>query len=358
MSAQRILFLACLFQITMVQSSREQCFTSDGTQSPVVTDSPCYSFETYISALFLKPTSNNLNYAVEAIPLPAPTPNWNIFCLKPKYHAAFDLGFKMILHENDTALMVNWERFRSTTCSCKNVGTDNMVGPLFEIGPDAETYKQTFGRVRFSFDEVNVDFGKLVRYGVDLESNLFGGIGFVRIKECLNSNFSSEDITTLRNIQLPISFIGAGPQVGVESSYCFCGNFNLTGKALTTLLVGKSKNHTVYSALSPALEVLGITPPNVQRTCVCSAFSIVPAFEEKLGVSYNTTFCDDAYSFVVAAGYQVQFYLGALQSVDISSEVVTPPVIPDTVGVFARTFHKNVSNFALAGPYLTFDFAF
>lgn len=360
MKIQKILIIALtLVPFSNLNASKEQsCFTSGGTAAAVVTDSPSYCFEAYISALWLKPTSNNLNFAVEAIPLPAPTPNWNVFCLKPKYHAAFDLGFKIIMHENDTALMANWERFRSSTCAGINVGTDNMVGPLFEIGPDAETYKQTCGRVHFSFDEVNLDFGKLVRYGDDLQSNLFGGIGFVKIKQCLFSQYASDDLSTVRGITTPSSFIGAGPQVGIESSYCLCGNFNLTGKAITSLLVGQLKNHTQYSALSPFLAGLDITPPNIQNTCVCKSFGIVPAFEEKLGVSYSTSFCDDDYTLQVAAGYQVQFYLGAIQSVDMSSEVVTPPVIPDTVGVFARTFHKNTSNFALAGPYLTFDFAF
>jgi hypothetical protein len=40
-------------------------------------------------------------------------------------------------------------------------------------------------------------------------------------------------------------------------------------------------------------------------------------------------------------------------SVDISSQVITPPVIPNTVGVFARTFKRTLSNFGLAGPYVS-----
>lgn len=38
----------------------------------------------------------------------------------------------------------------------------------------------------------------------------------------------------------------------------------------------------------------------------------------------------------------------------MGSEVVTPPVAPDTIGVF----EQSPSNFALAGPYFMLDVGF
>lgn len=327
--------------------------------SQVVTASPCYTLNTFISALFLKPSSSNLHYAVEAIPLPAPSPNWNVFDICQKYHAAFDVGVGVILHQTDTALTLNWERYRSSNSAAVNVSSDNMIGPFFEIGPDALPYKEAAGRVSFSFDEVNLDYGKLVHFGEDLHARLFGGISFVSIKQNRCSIFSNEDHTIVRNIGVPSSFKGAGPQFGVEGSYCIIDELHLTGKALVSLLAGRIKNNTTYTSFSPALTTpeINVVPPNVQHTCVQNGFQIVPAFEEKIGLSYAKTICSDR-MVQIGAGYQVQVYLNALQSVDLSSEVVTPPVTPDTVGVFARTFHGTISNFALAGPYISLDVAF
>lgn len=342
-----LLPLLAFFQLSSLQASPEN----------VRTESPDFSVEFYASALFLKPSSSHLHYAVEAIPLPLPSPNWNVFDIHPKYHAAFDIGFKAIIHEKDTAFMANWQRFRSSRCAAENVGSNNMIGPFFEIGPDAALYTLADGKVRFAFDEANIDYGLLVDCGPDLEATLFGGIGIVRIEECLTSHFSNVAGTVARTINVPSTFVGAGPQFGFESSYYLTRSFSFAGKANISLLCGRLKNHTTYLALSPALAELDITPPNKQRTCVDTRFGVVPGIEEKMGITYSRTLRDD-YFMDITVGYQVQLFVNALQSVDMGSEVVTPPVAPDTVGVFARTFQRTMSNFALAGPYLTFDFAF
>ena len=51
---------------------------------------------------------------------------------------------------------------------------------------------------------------------------------------------------------------------------------------------------------------------------------VVPAFEAKLGLAYCFSYCK--WNVNIDAGYEVRFYVNAIQSVDIGSEVVTPPV--------------------------------
>jgi hypothetical protein len=150
--------------------------------------------------------------------------------------------------------------------------------------------------------------------------------------------------------------MGIGPQVGVNFLYNLCRGLQLTGEGTASLLVGNLKNHTCYQSVSPALAEVGITPPNVQSTHVRNRTQVVPAFEGRLGIAYSFAFCHC--SVDLDAGYRIWIYLNAIQSVDIGSEVVTPPVVPDTVGVFARTFQRTLSNFALAGPYLTLNIGF
>lgn len=126
---------------------------------------------------------------------------------------------------------------------------------------------------------------------------------------------------------------------------------------MITLLTGSVENQNEYLSRSPLLQVLNITPPNKQTICTQKRTVLVPALEERVGLAYAFDFYR-CYNFKLEVGYQAQIYIGAIQTVDIGSEVVTPPVIPDTIGVYARTFQRNISNFALAGPYVNFDLKF
>jgi len=77
---------------------------------------------------------------------------------------------------------------------------------------------------------------------------------------------------------------------------------------------------------------------------------VVPALEGKIGLNYTYDFCD--WLLTLEIGYEAHLYFNALQSVDMGSEVIDLGPNPASVGVFARTFQRNISNFALAGPYL------
>lgn len=317
---------------------------------------PCYTFDFEFDALYLQPYSSNLHYVAEALPLPLPSPNWKIRDIRPDYHFGYDVGVSAICHDRNTKARLNYIHFNSRDSDSLTAPSNDMVGPFFEIGPDATPYTKAKGHVVFHYDALNLDYGVCVKFGDYLRTNFFGGIGGVRIKQKLNSKYSNSDGTLARSIKVPSSFLGMGPQLGVDFSYGICDGLHLTGEGIAALLVGNLKNHTSYASISPALAPLGIAPPNKQSTHVRNRTQAVPAFEGKLGLAYEFTLCNCAIN--VDAGYKVLLYINAIQSVDIGSEVVTPPLVPDTVGVFARTFQRNLSNFALAGPYLELDIGF
>jgi hypothetical protein len=305
----------------------------------------------------LQPSGSDLHYAAEANPLPILTPNWKIHDIKTDYHWGFDIGVKGLFHCTNTNLKANWEHFHSTDSSSKTVPSSKMIGPFFEIGPDAEPYKKAHGKVTFHFDEANLDYGICVNFGDRLEANLFGGVSFALIKQKIFSKFSNLDGTIVRTISVPSTYFGAGPQLGLDFSYRIVKGFHFTGNAAAALLVGTQKNHTSFTAVSPALATLGASSPNDQRTHTHKKNQLVPGLEGKLGLSYVFTFCSGT-MLSLEAGYQAQVYINAIRSVDIGSEVITPPVAPDTVGVYARTFEAHVSNFALAGAYFTLALGF
>src|SRR5579872_409699 len=342
-----ILSLACIYGET---GHADECSNESRCCKPctaVFLSSPSYSFEIHGSALYMQPTGSNLHYAAEAIPIPVPSPDWNIFSIDTDYHFGFDVGIAGICHCSNTNLMLNWEHFHSKDSASKQVSSQNMIGPFFEIGPDASAYTKAHGRVTYHFDEVDLDYGVFLQLGERLHMNWFGGVSFARIKQTLFSKYSNVENTIVRSIKVPSTFLGAGPKFGVNFCYLFGKGFHLVGETGASLLVGPQKNHTNYSALSPFLPSIGITPPNNQRTHVQKGTQVVPGFEGKLGLAYAYTFCNDV-MLKFEAGYATQVYINAIRSIDMGSEVVTPPVLPDTVGVFARTFQTNLSNFALA----------
>ncbi len=320
------------------------------TASDVYLASPWLEFEVQAALLILQPTSDSLHYSAEAQPLPINSPNWKINEISTGFHCGFEIGFRKNFYDAHTNLSANWEHFHSSDSSSKKVPSANMVGPFFEIGPDAAAYKKAHGTVSFHFDQVNLDYGLYVNLGSRVETNVYAGVGIAHIEQHLSSKFSNVAGTDVRTIKVPSTFLGAGPQLGFDFSYQVVSDFYFNGGAAASLFVGSQRNHTKFHSSSPLLA------SNHQKTSVHKKTQVVPAFEGKLGLSYLYTSCD--YTVKVEAGYQAQVYINAIRSVDIGSEVVTPPVIPDIVGVFARTFEQNLSNFALAGPYLSVDFGF
>jgi hypothetical protein len=94
-----------------------------------------------------------------------------------EFHFGFDVGIAGMFHKTNSGLMLNWERFhRPKDSDSFTVSNDAyIIGPFFEIGPDASLYKSAKGSVRFKFDEVNLDFGTFIDIGSRLHTNLLQG---------------------------------------------------------------------------------------------------------------------------------------------------------------------------------------
>jgi len=323
----------------------------------VFLDSPPYVFEIKYNSLILQPTANNLHYAAQANPLPAPTPNWIIHDIPTDYHYGFDLCLSGNIPSTCTNISVDWEHFHSTDSDSTSLPSSDMIGPFFEIGPDASPYNKARGQVQFHFDQVNLDYGIFVHFGSRLRTNFFSGIGIARIKETLKNEYSNPSGDIERTIETPSKFTGAGPRFGVNFSYQIVKGFQFGGGFAADFFMGTLENKTEYSSISPALASVGVTPPNQQSTHTSNRMQLVPGFEGNLNLAYAWIFREH-FVFKLVAGYEVQVYLNAIQSTDIGSEVNTPPVVPDTVGVYARTFQRISSNFALSGPFVKVIFGF
>ena len=190
-------------------------------KSYVITTDPNYSVQTHFTTLIMQPFANNLDYTAEALPFnygdsqPAISPSWRIKEISPDLHFGFDVGVAGVFHRAESVLMLNWQRYHSpkdsdaTTVSSQTY----MVGPFFEIGPDASDYKTSKASTYFHFDEVNANYGTLVPIGKLLRMNLFAGLSFTRLLQERFTSFSNMAGDTVRTIKVPSKFKGSASAV-------------------------------------------------------------------------------------------------------------------------------------------------
>lgn len=343
-------------------------YAQNDYRGDVFTDSPAYSINTEFRALFFKPGASHLHYAAEAFPFkssiatPLFSPHWNIYDLHPRYHFGFDLGLRGVFHERNSSLSINWEHFKSRTKACTPaISTGEfpnpMMGPLSSIGPDAAPYNiLASGSVTFNFNEVDIRYGQYVEFGDYLETNLFAGIGGAGIKQCITA-FYVGDGNISQTITIPTTFSGAGPELGVDFSYDTGCSFSLTGQLTSLLLMGRAKNHTIYASRSPVLVDTGNPSPNIQSTCAQNRTQVVPSISQRLAIAYSRL-CGNRYHTRSEVGFETKVFFNALQSTNLASGVID--IVPEgnTVGVFARTFERSISNFSLFGPYIAVSMSF
>ena len=333
------------------------CSSSIFASNDYTSCNDCISYEVKGSVLYLQPNSSNLYYGAEAIPFPIPSPSWKSLEIRPDFHLGFDIGAIAYCNRLNTSLRIDWERLHSNDTASKNVTIQNMVGPYFNIGPDAFEYKKAKGKVKHEFDAVNINFGKEFNCSGCITGNFLAGLGFARIEQKLTSEFSNDENTVSRKIESPSTFCGGGPEFGVDFLYALCSNFSFSGETSLGFYYGTHRNHTKFISDFPE-PIAGTIPPNKQKTSVPSRLQLVPSFNGKLGFSYELCFnnCTASIDF----GYQVQTYINAIQSVDMCSEVAEPPESIEAieVGVFALSFKRTLSDFFLTGPYFTVSIAF
>lgn len=328
---------------------------------------PCcegVGFEIYGEFLYLQPNASNLHYAAEAIPrnLSLPDPileaNWINHDINPDYHPAFEIGAGFLFRSMEMALLFNWERISTTDIRQFSVPVSlAMVGPVFDIGPDAAPYIAAKGKATFRFDLANMILEKRVFSQNCWTIDLCVGAEFARIKEYLRNQYNDGGAEFERIIRSPSTFMGAGPVFGVNVVFQLIKHLQFTGSSSFALLMGQLKNITFYRSYSPFISSAGNPQPTTERSRVPNRTQLVPGFEEKLGFALDFPYrCG---CFTLEAGYQFQIYLNAIQSYDMTVIVDAADLpFPSTVGYYAQGFQRILSNFILTGPYVKMSLNF
>ena len=197
----------------------DEFYDSECCDSDVYTGAPCYTIDSGFRAIAYKPAVNNFNYAASANPLPILVPQWRTFDIQPDYNFGFEVDLTAVFHDRGAKLAVSWEHFENNDSSRASVPASSMVGPFFAIGPDTALYKAAHGKVKWYFDQINLDYGTFVNFGECFQANLFVGLTGARIKETRNTFLLGRTPTggfIGRNINSPITFTGGGPRIGLD----------------------------------------------------------------------------------------------------------------------------------------------
>jgi hypothetical protein len=324
------------------------------------------AFEINASLLWQQPTSSSNSYAILTHPLPLPTPNWEIHSAKPQYHFGFDVGTSYSFDNTGNDVQLQWTRLKtkdSTSVTLDDNGVGQFVGPFYEIGPVAgglggfAPIVASAARNHFDYDVVNLDAGQYINLGHRLQTRLFGGLSFLRIKQNLEAEFFAPSDVNFSFVSNNISeFTGFGPRFGLSGTYDLCYGFGIVGQAAFSASVGKIRSTDHFTETSTAL-LAGIgSPPiplNVQAITTQHETRIVPGGDAKLGINYAYAFTTTSW-LTAELGYKVAAYENAIRTVYPSS--IVAPLQTGTIPV--ATMGESQSDFGVNGPYFNLAYSF
>lgn len=339
----------------------------DGRLDVYVPNLPA-SNELTVGALFLRPGGSN-DYAVLVNPFngsvatPILSPNWETKGINPKFSPGFSLNFRHIFLNSGSDINVYWAHLNTTDNSSFPVNrnpppSQQMTGPIWNIGPDAGTTSAVSGQLKNNYDVFNVEIGKHVNFDPNLKSRLFAGISALSLEQKTSADFSGTDPILgpyTFGISTDSKYRALGLRLGADGEYQTKYNIGFVGLFAGDLYVGSMSPSTNTNGTGSILTAGGI-PVNHQWLSHNNYVEVVPALDAKLGVKYSRAYSSDR-SFTIEAGYMASIYVNAVQN------YVPSTYVPGSLGivagsVFLQSLLKSTHSFSVDGPYVTFSAKF
>lgn len=350
---QNMIALACL---TITANALASSYKGEAPSLPPVTIPQLKGgFDISISALFMTPSSSNLDYLGVHL---APTDPDIIFLhdymlnydISPNDNWGFilDLGYVFPNTANDVRL--DWMAFHSNYDNQHNVFgqagmlTDVVFYPTEEVALLADTdFARALATINYKLDALDLTFGQYLNLFQRLQTRLFTGLRYARIYSEMTTSYTANWDT---DTSLPIggafngnitsSFNGLGPMIGTRADLAMGKGLGLAASFDVALLagnVGLSGNQVITEI---ELDTLTVTR---------NAFNwgtqgiIAAAFDAKFGLNYQYQFSNGT-QLIGELGYQVSQYFDVIKQIDRDF----------TTSSYIST---DVTNFDLRGPYLT-----
>jgi hypothetical protein len=238
--------------------------------------------------------------------------------------------------DNDD-ITLSWFRLRaSDSTSIYGTNTTNVVR---YIGQDRDN---AYGSVDFHLDEVYGVWGHTVYFNNPWSVRFAAGIEYARLDSDLYT--SSADTSSLEAATSESELRGWGPRAEFDATYHFTNNFAVFANTNAALLASKREiefNHFFADTDDTDYDYYNYT---TRRT-------VVPKLGMRLGASYTIGFGQAGgegagSSLTIAAGWQVESYIHAIERVDWYESSEEGEV----------QSHTKVSNFSDQGLFLGLTF--
>lgn len=328
-------------------------------------------FEFTIGALYMTPDSSNLDYlgsqnSETAFPGVNDIDNHIDFGVNPNYNWGFLLGLGYVFPGTANDVKLDWMYFHNDFKSSEYVvgaGTNVVFVPSGDSFLDGSSVLYATGKVDYDFDAVDLTFGQYINIGSRLQTRLFTGLRYMRLDSDLSTSYSVSgsaeellpiDLINNYNGAINSSFNGLGPMVGIKADYYLGAGFSLSGAIDGALLVGQlsldaNTQHEQQRLISGVWSVVNIDDANFDWD---NQNVIAPGFDAKFGLNYKYQF-NNGTLLGLELGYQVTKYIDVVAQ---GGDETPAPIIASSAVQTSGGFETaDVTNFRLAGPYLTLN---
>ncbi|MES2218245.1 MAG: Lpg1974 family pore-forming outer membrane protein [Pseudomonadota bacterium] len=333
----------------------------------------------YGGLLYLRPYSNNLKYATFVSGEQPYSQSWHYQEINPSYHPSFELGINYAIPHTLYSLSASWLYLDSNDSSSKQADparvlpTVEFVGPPYEMSPPVFGIKRVNSSVNFNFNSILLNGAKIIEFGNNIQTKVFGGISFLKLNQTIDTVFSDYEGATITPYSYPLpadpsfsfetqnvsKYFGAGPDFGLSMRYRSSCGLGLMGEFLGMLTAGTIQAQDNFTSTSARLTLVGIgtshqeiTTPNVTQ--------VVMGADGKLGIFY-TYIGKNIPEFTVEVGYRIASYLNAISSINPNT-LVQPGLVVGTpefsTGTMAIVSTNALSHsFNYNGPFINFKLA-
>lgn len=330
-------------------------------------------FEFNIGAIYMQPETSNSTYlSSQYLHEPAGVNTVNArtsYDIDPSYQWGFVLGAGYIIPGTANDVKLDWMYFHNNYkasefllgTSSESSATNVEFFPTGATTLNGYSTLDSSATMNYKFDAVDLTFGQYLNMGSRLQTRLFTGLRYMRLDSDLSTSYGYVDNEVVTGPSprvgleqnwsgdIDSSFNGLGPLVGIKADLYLGTGFSLTGAIDGALLVGQlglNANSQYVRTAEETADVWTVTDRSSNSLDWDNQNIIAPGFDAKFGLSYKYQF-NNGTLLGLELGYQVTKYIDVVEQMDRND--VTTELAEN------NRFDTEVTDFRLAGPYLTLD---
>jgi len=245
----------------------------------------------------------------ETIELPCEALNWNIagdalYLQSPHWpknfgqyqnqNTVWSYGFQLVAslqYLKGNEFNIEWYHYRHQSSQnlvsslSFNQVVSHAAGPTTPIAYDELWVNQENLTFKPQWDQVNIEFAKLIGLGNSDETRLYAGFNYSRVAYSGSSFFDgqtlqSDILNTYQNLEIRnASFSGFGLRTGIDLAHFWLSGLKIYSKAAVSILAGTSQSSIQWSE-----QVNGISYDGIDAS---HRYRIVPEFDGQIGLGYR-----------------------------------------------------------------------